>query len=527
MLNLIRPVMQPFLRTYLTSFKKALQTPRESQQQLLKKIIHRLAETEYGRSFKIKANDDYPAFAAKMPMQSFDELCEWIERQQQTEKNILVAEPVLFYEKTSGSSAAAKMIPYTKSLKDSFNRMFCIWLADLLANLPELKTGKTFISVSPAFSQQEVTGQNKPIGLADDSQYLNTWARVLLKPFLVLPSQLKSLQSPENFKHGLALTLLAEEALEIISIWNPSWLEIILDYIQENTEILIRDLQRGTASLENLTFTCKSVSPERLLMLKAKAIDWPCLWAKLQLISCWTSAQANVAAGRLAAKFPKVFLQGKGLLATEAPMTLPLIEAGGFVPMLTEVFFEFLDDQENLRLVHELEVGREYEIILTQQGGLYRYRIGDGVRVTGFYQATPCLEFIGRTREVCDLVGEKLNERFVQTCLARLSQSGDFQILLPVLSEKPHYLLLVDNRVAVAASMAAELDELLCAAYHYRQARMLGQLRPVKILAVAKARPIYFDYFMSKGLKFGDIKHKFLITNLTDAEALVLRAQSE
>src|ERR1044072_534747 len=181
MLNLIRPVMQPFLRTYLTSFKKALQTPRESQQQLLKKIIHRLAETEYGRSFKIKANDDYPAFAAKMPMQSFDELCEWIERQQQTEKNILVAEPVLFYEKTSGSSAAAKMIPYTKSLKDSFNRMFCIWLADLLANLPELKTGKTFISVSPAFSQQEVTGQNKPIGLADDSQYLNTWARVVLK----------------------------------------------------------------------------------------------------------------------------------------------------------------------------------------------------------------------------------------------------------------------------------------------------------------------------------------------------------
>ncbi|MDJ0694669.1 GH3 auxin-responsive promoter family protein [Mastigocoleus sp. MO_188.B34] len=34
--------------------------------------------------------------------------------------------------------------------------------------------------------------------------------------------------------------------------------------------------------------------------------------------------------------------------------------------------------------------------------------IGDRVRVTHFYQSTPCLEFLGRTQEISDLVGEKL-----------------------------------------------------------------------------------------------------------------------
>lgn len=200
MLKFIRPILQPFLRSYLKGFKSALQTPRTSQQQLLKKIIAGLAETEYGRTLKIKAGDDYESFAAKIPLQDFDELSEWIARQQQTESRVLVAEPVLFYEKTSGSSAAEKLIPYTQSLKDSFNRMFRIWLGDLLEHLPELKTGKTFISISPAFNQHQMTTQGKPIGLADDAEYLNTWARVLLNPFLVLPPSIKGLQKSSGFQ---------------------------------------------------------------------------------------------------------------------------------------------------------------------------------------------------------------------------------------------------------------------------------------------------------------------------------------
>ncbi len=520
MLKLLRPVLQPFLRSHASRFTHALQQPRESQERLLNKIISNLAQTDYGRSLNIKASDDYTSFAAKAPIVDYDDLSDWMERQKRTEKQVLVAEPVLFYEQTSGSSGGLKTIPYTQALKDSFNRMFVIWVADLFAHAPPLRSGKTFISVSPAFQQPEQTAQGRAIGISDDRDYLNGWLRGLMNRFLVVPSAIKQLRDPTDFKRALAVLLLAEESLEVISIWNPSFLEVILDFAQIYRELLIDDLKRGFLRVQNMEFRFNVPDAKRLALLEEKPIDWQRVWAELKIISCWTSAHAAQAAERLRAKFPHCFLQGKGLLATEAPLTLPLIEAGGYVPMLTEVFFEFLDEAGNLRLLPELEAGRDYEIIITQQGGLYRYRLGDRVRATHRYQETMCLEFIGRSNRVCDLVGEKLNENFVRECLANLSTTTAFQILLPVLSKPPFYLLITDEATPKETGFAGALDERLSEAFHYRQARQLGQLQAARVVVVERAREIYFDYFTAKGMKFGDIKHQFLATNTADAERL-------
>src|SRR5688500_9197702 len=116
MLKAIRPIIKTFLRPFLANFKRSLHNPEQSQQLLLKKIIADLEATEYGGSLKINATDEYQTFAAKAPIVRYDDFSEWIDRQKSTEKRVIVAEPVLFYEKTSGSSAAAKFIPYTQAL---------------------------------------------------------------------------------------------------------------------------------------------------------------------------------------------------------------------------------------------------------------------------------------------------------------------------------------------------------------------------------------------------------------------------
>jgi hypothetical protein len=212
------------------------------------------------------------------------------------------------------------------------------------------------------------------------------------------------------------------------------------------------------------------------------------------------------------------------LLATEAPMTFPLIEAGGFVPLAGEVFYEFFDDRGNVSLLHELEAGREYEIVVTQKGGLYRYLIGDKIRVTHFYEATPCFEFTGRSDAVSDLVGEKLNETFAQSCLSKLPLgSSRFQALLPVMPERArcHYVLVVDELPACSSSIESQLDEALCEAYHYRTARRLGQLDAARLRVTPRARDAYYDYFISKGMKWGDIKHQYLVRDIKDAANLM------
>ncbi|HXG65451.1 MAG TPA: GH3 auxin-responsive promoter family protein, partial [Blastocatellia bacterium] len=133
---IIRQTLRTSLRYLLADFREQLRRPQETQQRLLGKLLSNLCETEYGRSLAVKASDAYDDFAARVPVVTYDDLSPWIERQKREEGRALTSEPVLFYEKTSGSSGPAKYIPYTAGLKASFNRMFFVWLGDLLENGP-------------------------------------------------------------------------------------------------------------------------------------------------------------------------------------------------------------------------------------------------------------------------------------------------------------------------------------------------------------------------------------------------------
>jgi hypothetical protein len=529
MLQTIRSLIRPWLGAAVARFKTDLERSGEAQRRVLAQLIGSLSATEYGRAYKVRAFDGYDDFAQKVPIVGYDDLEEWIERQKNEEGSILVSERVLFYEKTSGSSGPAKYIPYTNGLKESFNNMFAVWLCDLLDRGPAFETGKIFISISPAPVSAQKTDRGVRIGLEDDSEYLSEGLRLMLKPFLVLPASIKRLQDPVMFKRAIAALLLAESRLEVVSIWNPTMFDIILDYIQKNGEALSQDLGRGSVTCENIEFKFKPVSVSRLKLLEQASVEWTAIWPHLKLISCWTGAHSATPARRLANRFPGVYLQGKGLLATEAPLTFPLIEARGFVPLPAELFYEFIDDAGQVRLLHQLEAGQQYEIVVTQKGGLYRYRIGDRVKVTHYYCDAPCLEFIGRSDAVCDMVGEKLNESFVQSCLGRFFvEPGSFQSLLPVLSARGecYYLLLADKLPQPAASFEEALDEALCDAFHYRNARSLGQLGRARVIAASKAREVYYDYFTNKGMKWGDIKHSYLIRDITDAANIIKKINS-
>ena len=193
-------------------------------------------------------------------------------------------------------------------------------------------------------------------------------------------------------------------------------------------------------------------------------------------------------------------------------MTVPLVRAPGPVPLVDEIFFEFEEEDGKIHLLHELREGCSYELILSQKGGFLRYRMGDWVEVVGRYLGAPCLRFLGRANDVSDLVGEKLNAGFVQSALSRVFPSEDgFSFLVPLRREKgPSYYLCVTSE-SPAPGAAQVLEEALVEAHHYFQARKLGQLGPVKVATANGAREAYYDHFMSRGMKWGDIKFSPLL----------------
>ncbi|MGK7906075.1 MAG: GH3 auxin-responsive promoter family protein [Synechococcus sp.] len=501
-------------------FQSALANPQEAQSKVQADLCRRLVASEYGKSLGVRSLADWQ----HLPIVDYADIEPWIARQRADRTSLLTPDPISFYEQTSGTNGPAKWIPYTQNLRSSFNQLFCIWAHDLIRHGPGLKGGQVYFCVSPQLGKTADLPAEQSVGLADDSEYLDPWLRVLLRPFLVSPPGINHLQDPEQFKETLCLALLETERLETVSIWSPSFLSVHLNYIQTHRHRLRQQLRQR-------------ISARRWQLLAQPQIPWTELWPQLKLISCWDSAHAADRAQELRSRFPGVLVQGKGLLATEAPMTVPLIAAGGCVPMLTEVFFEFEDTAGVLHPLHKVEVGEEYSIVLSQKGGLYRYRIGDRVRISHVYMKTPCLEFLGRTAATSDLVGEKLHADFVATVLQDLAlENPSFCCLAPISRPKAGYILLLD-RLRVPTSLSAQswysrvaerLDDALCQSPHYRQARLLGQLVPATVAVSSHIPNWLISSHLKAGQKWGNVKHQILLNKpLTQKECSELEKLSE
>ena len=479
-------------------FGCALRNAEKTQASVLQNIIREMAKTQYGQDHGLLATDDYQTFTKKIPLISYENIESYIEKQKATKQAIIAPTTLACFEKTSGSSGASKYIPYTNSLKSSFARMFLIWAHDVLYYGPKLKTGKIFMSISPAFRDESKTSSGVAVGLESDSDYVDGFTRFFLDRFLVQPKNLKQIQDPTEYRKALSLSLLSAQDLEIISIWNPNYLESLMTFISVNRAEFAK-------SVSNPEITKELNKPQ------SENINWKLIWPELKILSCWTEGSAETFSIRLQGLLNGVYTQGKGLLSTEAAMTLPLIQASGSIPFLTDVFFEFIDADQNIHLVHNLKQGQEYSIVITQNSGLLRYKMGDRVLVTGFYNEAPLLKFLGRDSLVSDLVGEKLNIQYVEQSLSTIQGVANESFVFSDIHENPpcYRLVIAEHQSAqVAESLEAEFMKTT----HYRLARLLGQLGPVKATKSSSPEKAYYSSYEKLGLKWGDIKFQKLIT---------------
>jgi hypothetical protein len=218
---------------------------------------------------------------------------------------------------------------------------------------------------------------------------------------------------------------------------------------------------------------------------------------------------------RLKAALPDVPMQGKGLIATEAFISFPFGPSDEKVLAIRSHFFEFLAENGDLLLAHELKHGGAYEVIVTTGGGLYRYRLHDRIEVTGFIGTTPTIRFLGKSDSASDLFGEKINALHISTIIEGLpARKSKFCMLAPDKSDGlTGYTLFVESRDTLSPDMARQLEEKLSENPHYDYCIKLGQLRPAKIFQVRNdAAAAYEARMIANQMKVGDIKLPALST---------------
>ncbi len=74
------------------------------------------------------------------------------------------------------------------------------------------------------------------------------------------------------------------------------------------------------------------------------------------------------------------------------------------------------DDFSKIVTMADVEVGKDYELIVTNLSGFYRYRMRDAVRITGKFGTIPTMQFQNRIDQTVSICGEKTTE--VALCAA-------------------------------------------------------------------------------------------------------------
>lgn len=508
-------------------FHRALGDPGATQTAWLQRQVRQHAASTFGQSHDFAAIRTIADFVRRVPLGSYDDVAPAVERIRRGERDVLTVGRVTHLAPTSGSSGARKLIPFSASLQTGFNRAVSAWMHDLARQRPALVAGPAYWSVSP-LSDVDAAGNDSrggvpdevPIGFADDADYLGEGAAWLVRQALAAPSSLRHVRDGEAFWALTALALLRRRPLRLISIWHPSFLDLLIEAAARQWPLLLDAIASGEcpwiAALPPEARAEWRVAPDPRRSRELRHIgtdDWSAWWPHLQIVSCWGEQGAEPGWRTLMRRLPHVLVQPKGLLATEGVVTLPLGSA--HVLAVTSHFFEFLDARGGVRLAHQLDRGAHYEVILTNGGGLWRYRLGDVVECTGHLQATPTLRFLGRAGRVSDLRGEKLSEPFVAETLRTIwgDAGPPAYAALRAWSDQSRagYELLVSDEVDVEFTDAAihRLEAVLRANPHYALARRLGQLDAVR--AVRVARDAALADIESHAGRVGDAKPRLLI----------------
>ncbi len=480
-------------------FIKAIYHHKETQSNVLFNILIENQTTEFGNKHNFSGINSFYDFRNKVKINNYNDFIPYLEKIKDGGQNILTSLPVTILEPTGGSTSGTKLIPYNRGLKKDFIRGIYPWLFDFFKSRKSILKGRSYWSITPSTIKPYRTKGGIPVGFKDDTDYFGI-AGKFLKCGLIEPEGLESIENHDQFYYRTLLHLLRVKKLSFISAWHPSLLIILIDKMQEFKNELIEDVRIGQSRLE----PGRKFKPmkKRSDFLKSN-LNPKTIWPGLTTISCWTDGSAKMFVNRLKEKFPEIEIQGKGLLATEGIVSFPFQKLDGKILSIRSHFFEFIDYQtQDVKYSWELEKGKFYTVIITTSGGFYRYNLHDIVEVTGFYNGVPLLRFCGKEDLISDYRGEKLNEFFVRDCvdliIKPLNLNPDLLRFRPVEKKTFQYELEIylgkTIKLTELTDLEKKLEQLLCKNIHYKYARDIGQIDPVRIKILKSDKKILEKY---------------------------------
>ena len=486
----------------------------EVQQELLLRRIAQHADTQFGRDHQFGEIRTAADFRRRVPIASYDDLEPYIDRVRRGELNALFGQgtEVLMFAMTSGTTNRPKTIPVTRESLRDYREGWTIWgIMAFDAHFPILRYGLRPILQFASDWRESVTPGGIPCGAI--TGLTAHMQNPLVRTTYCMPAVASRIKDIDS-KYYLALRFSVYRDLGTIIAANPSTILAMARLGDREKAVLIRDLSDGTIDARwdipseirrTLRFWTRirhrraARRLERIVEQTGRLLPKD-YWPNLDFLSNWMGGTMKAYLRGYPEFFGETPVRDVGLIASEGRMTIP-VEDGTPAGLLDirHHYFEFIPEDQAERAepetveATELIEGRNYFIVMTTAGGLYRYNISDLVRCVGYQGTTPLIEFLNKGSHYSSLTGEKLSEHQVIAAVQAAQQIGGFRLksylLLPSWADPPYYSLLVEEDDLGTADLAERLagaveQELRSQNGEYANRRDTRRLGPVQVLRI-------------------------------------------
>lgn len=496
------------------------QNVKQVQEETLLTRLRKNANTCYGRQYDFSTITDSSVFRKRHPITTYEHYRDLIGRIAAGEEKVILAEKPLILAMTSGTSGPSAMLLSTKDTNtEFFLQGVAVCLEAMRTAFPATdslqRTTKFFYT--PTFRQSEA---GIPIGPnsstpASSKHMLNLYTTPA--PAFEVPSEkdtlyLHLLFALKDRSVGTLESNFASTVFYAFSALQDRWQDLVDDIEQGKVSDALALDPKVRSRLESLM----KPDPDRAAQLRAYFNDGFCgiakrVWPHLHLVLAVDSGSNQIYGDMLRENYCQgVPFYSPFYAATEGLIGVnlwPLEPNRRYLLCPRSMFCEFLPEsslEEEVPptlLMEEVKEGQNYELVVTNASGLFRYRIGDIIKVVGFHNQCPVVEFQYRRGQMLNVRGEKVSEalfldalkkavlqwpgaQLVDYCCAESGIMGD-----SIGGSDPHYQVFIELKGVrnLTEEQRYKLD--ICLQQDsavYKSFRIKGSIGPMRVQLVAE-----------------------------------------
>ena len=474
--------------------------PQEIQDRVFRSLLKKAENTEWGKMYDYKSIKTYEDFKSRVPLQTYEEVKPYVSRIRAGEQNLIWPSDIIWFAKSSGTTNdKSKFLPISKeSLKDIHYKGGQDVVTMYLENNPNSKffSGKGLIlggSHSPNLSSNKsLVGDLSAILIENINPLVN---------FIRVPSKKIALMDEWEAKiEALANTTINQNVTNLSGV--PSWMLVLIKYILEKT---------GKTSLEEV---------------------WPNLEVFFHGGVAFTPYrdQYNQVIKSDKMHYMETYNASEGYFGTQSDFAdsamLLMIDYGIFYEFIPLEDIE-LDNPRAYRL-EDVELGKNYALVISTSSGLWRYMIGDTVKFTN----NRPYKFVitGRTKHFINAFGEELIVDNAEKGLAKACAETGAQVLeysaAPVFMDqnakcRHQWIIEFAKKPDSLERFAAILDSTLKEINSDYEAKRWKDiaLQPLEIIEAREG--LFHDWMAMKGKLGGQHKVPRLSNNRAHIESMI------